>query len=113
VTLTLSGVQADDERELAVGLRGARAATRRFYVNGRKTFFRGTHEGCTFPLTGYPPTDIESWRKVFGVVKDYGLNHVRFHSWCRRSGVRRRRRDGDLLAAGMLQLANTRHAMTG
>ncbi len=82
VTLTLSGDQADDERELAVGLRRIESRNATFYVNGRKTFFRGTHEGCTFPLTGYPPTDIESWRKVFGVVKDYGLNHVRFHSWC-------------------------------
>lgn len=82
VTLKLSGDQADNERELAVGLRRIESRDTAFYINGRKTFFRGTHEGCTFPLTGYPPTDVESWRKVFGVVKDYGLNHVRFHSWC-------------------------------
>jgi len=82
VALKLSGDRADDERELIVGLRRIESRDGAFYVNGRKIFFRGTHEGCTFPLTGYPPTDVESWRKVFGVVKDYGLNHVRFHSWC-------------------------------
>ena len=26
--------------------------------------------------------DIESWRKYFAVCEEYGLNHVRFHSWC-------------------------------
>ena len=82
VMLKLSGDRADDERELTVGLRRIESRDGAFYVNGRKTFFRGTHEGCTFPLTGYPPTDVESWRAVFAVVKDYGLNHVRFHSWC-------------------------------
>ncbi len=82
VTLRLTGDDADDERQFDVGLRRIESRDATFYVNGRKTFFRGTHEGCAFPLTGYPPTDVESWRKVFGVVKAYGLNHVRFHSWC-------------------------------
>ncbi|MBN1359969.1 MAG: discoidin domain-containing protein [Sedimentisphaerales bacterium] len=82
MTLRLTGQDADDRREFTVGLREIKSEDATFYVNGRKTFFRGTHEGCAFPLTGYPPTDIESWRKVFRVVKDYGLNHVRFHSWC-------------------------------
>ncbi len=82
VTLTLTGDDADDERQFEVGLRRIESKDATFYVNGRKTFFRGTHEGCEFPLTGYPPTDVESWKKVFAVVKDYGLNHMRFHSWC-------------------------------
>lgn len=82
VTLTLTGDDADDARLFDVGLRRIESRDAAFYVNGRKTFFRGTHEGCAFPLTGYPPTDVESWKKVFRVVKDYGLNHVRFHSWC-------------------------------
>ncbi len=53
-----------------------------FFINGRKLFFRGTLECAIFPKTGHPPTDIASWRKVFAAVKDHGLNHVRFHSWC-------------------------------
>jgi hypothetical protein len=82
MTLRLTGPDADDRRQLTVGLRQIESQDATFYVNGRKTFFRGTHEGCAFPLTGYPPTDVASWRKVLRVVKDYGLNHVRFHSWC-------------------------------
>ncbi|MBP8605731.1 MAG: discoidin domain-containing protein [Phycisphaerae bacterium] len=82
LTLKLTGQQADDQRELTVGLRQIKAEGGRFYLNGRRVFFRGTHEGCQFPLTGYPPTDVESWRKIFKICKDYGLNHMRFHSWC-------------------------------
>jgi len=33
-------------------------------------------------MTGYPPTDVESWMAIFQKCKQYGLNHVRFHSWC-------------------------------
>jgi beta-galactosidase len=82
LTLKLQGEQAEDQRELVFGLREIKSRNAAFYLNGRKTFFRGTHEGCSFPLTGYPPTDVQSWKKIFRVVKDYGLNHVRFHSWC-------------------------------
>ncbi|WP_297930911.1 sugar-binding domain-containing protein [uncultured Coprobacter sp.] len=50
--------------------------------NGDRIYLRGTLECCVFPLTGIPPTDREGWNKVFSVAKSYGLNHLRFHSWC-------------------------------
>lgn len=50
--------------------------------NGDRIYLRGTLECCIFPLTGTPPTDKEGWNKVFSVAKAYGLNHLRFHSWC-------------------------------
>ena len=53
-----------------------------FEVNGHQVFLRGTLECCIFPLTGYPPTDVDSWLKVLRTIKEYGLNTVRFHSWC-------------------------------
>ena len=53
-----------------------------FYVNGRKTQLRGTVDCCVFPKTGYAPMDVISWEKVYRICKDYGLNHIRFHSWC-------------------------------
>ncbi len=53
-----------------------------FTINGRKTFLRGTLECCIFPLTGYPPTDVESWKRIVRTCKAHGLNHIRFHSWC-------------------------------
>jgi len=53
-----------------------------FTINGRKTFVRGTLECCIFPLTGYPPTDVDGWIKRLKVARAHGLNHLRFHSWC-------------------------------
>jgi hypothetical protein len=54
----------------------------RLLLNGHPLFLRGTLECCIFPLTGYPPTDVASWTQIFQVCKEYGLNHMRFHSWC-------------------------------
>ena len=54
----------------------------RFTVNGRPTFIRGTLDCCIYPKTGYPPTDVASWRKVIETAKAHGLNSIRFHSWC-------------------------------
>ncbi len=36
-------------------------------LNGRPIYVRGTVENCNFPLTGYPPTDVESWKKIIAV----------------------------------------------
>ncbi len=64
------------------GLRDFRVNDMQLQVNGRQVYLRGTLECAIFPKTGYPPTDVESWAKVYRAVKDHGLNHVRFHSWC-------------------------------
>ncbi len=64
------------------GMRSFRASGSRFEINGMPVFLRGTLECCIFPLTGYPPSDVESWEKVFRKCRDHGLNHIRFHSWC-------------------------------
>ncbi len=53
-----------------------------FTINGRKTFLRGTLECSIFPKTGHPPTDLDSWRRLIRVAKSFGLNNLRFHSWC-------------------------------
>ena len=52
-----------------------------FTINGTKTFLRGKHDACVFPLTGYPPMDVEGWQKVFRIAKSYNINFYRFHSW--------------------------------
>lgn len=51
-------------------------------LNGKKIFLRGTLECCVFPLTGCPPTTEKEWQKVFLSAREWGLNHLRFHSWC-------------------------------
>ena len=64
------------------GLREFKANGTRFEVNGQPVFLRGTLECCIFPLTGYPSMDKAYWSKIYNTCKAYGLNHVRFHSWC-------------------------------
>lgn len=51
-------------------------------INDRPLFLRGTLECNIFPLTGHPPMEKEGWNKVFKTAKEWGLNHLRFHSWC-------------------------------
>lgn len=53
-----------------------------FMAGGHQVFLRGKHDACVFPRTGHTPMDKPSWIKYFQRCKDYGFNHVRFHSWC-------------------------------
>jgi hypothetical protein len=71
-----------DRKVVDFGMREFKANKTRFEVNGRPVFLRGTVECCIFPLTGYPSMDEESWDFIFGRCREYGLNHMRFHSWC-------------------------------
>ncbi len=80
-TVTLSGDNADDSKEFNVGLRKVEKRGTRFFVNNRQAYFRGTLENCVFPSTGYPSVDIDEWRRIFKTCKEYGLNHIRFHSY--------------------------------
>jgi hypothetical protein len=70
------------EREVRFGLREMGQSNLRLTLNGRVLYLRGNLECCIFPLTGYPPMDLGGWKRVLGVARDYGLNHLRFHSWC-------------------------------
>ena len=54
----------------------------RFMAGGHPVFLRGKHDACVFPETGHTPMDKATWIKYFQRCKDYGINHVRFHSWC-------------------------------
>ena len=53
-----------------------------FYQNGHRIFLRGKHDACVWPLTGHVPMDYASWLGYLQCCADYGINHVRFHSWC-------------------------------
>jgi len=72
----------EDVYETTFGLREITTKQRQLYINGRPLFLRGTVENCCFPETGYPPTDEAEWLRIFRKCKEYGLNHVRFHSYC-------------------------------
>ena len=82
--LTAELYQGEKMRKLATyfGMRKIEIRGKMFYVNGKEIQLRGTVENCDFPNTGYPPTDLDSWLKVFNTCKSWGLNHVRFHTYC-------------------------------
>ena len=80
--VTLNTGKKTDIREVQFGMRDFSIKGKYFYVNGQKTVLRGTVENCVFPLTGYAPMDVASWERVFRICKDFGLNHMRFHSFC-------------------------------
>jgi hypothetical protein len=72
----------EDERTVRFGMRKFAVRGTQFTLNDRPVFLRGTLECSVFPLTGCPPTDAESWQRIYRTMKSYGLNHIRFHSWC-------------------------------
>lgn len=82
LTATLTTKEGTDVKKTRFGMRDFTIEGKYFYINGRKTMLRGTVENCVFPLTGYAPMDVESWVRVFRICRSYGLNHMRFHSYC-------------------------------
>jgi hypothetical protein len=64
------------------GLRKFEADGNRLKLNGRTVFLRGNQDNCIHPKTAYPPMDKENWLIFLQKHKDYGLNMIRFHSWC-------------------------------
>ncbi|HVU36376.1 MAG TPA: hypothetical protein VHE61_23260 [Opitutaceae bacterium] len=82
LTVTLRVGDATDARKIVFGLREVVHRDKDLIVNGRVVNLRMTHFGGDFPLTGYPAMDVESWKHIFFVCQEYGLNGMRFHSWC-------------------------------
>ena len=78
----LQVMAGDDVYETTFGLRNLSVEGRQLVINGRPLFLRGTVENCNFPETGYPPMEESEWLRVFRKCKEYGINHVRFHSYC-------------------------------
>lgn len=64
------------------GMRKVEQGKNHVKINGTDVHLRGVLDCCVFPLTGYPSTDPKDWSRIFSTIKDYGFNHVRFHSWC-------------------------------
>lgn len=79
---SVSSESTTDERYTNFGFREFKKEGTRFMINGQPVFLRGTLECCIFPLTGYPSMDSKYWKKIYRTCKEFGLNHIRFHSWC-------------------------------
>jgi hypothetical protein len=80
--LALKGQDADDRRELTFGMREIKTDGNKILLNGEQFHMRATHDGGGFPLTGHPAMDVATWKKIIGICKEWGLNGMRFHSWC-------------------------------
>lgn len=72
----------EHEKEVTFGMREVAQGKNHVLVNGHPIHLRGTVENVVFPKTGYAPVDDASWKRIFRILKDYGMNHMRFHSWC-------------------------------
>ncbi len=53
-----------------------------FCADGHKVFLRGKQDAAVWPLTGHVAMGVGDWLKYLGTCAEYGINHIRFHSWC-------------------------------
>ncbi|MGB4961211.1 MAG: sugar-binding domain-containing protein, partial [Saprospiraceae bacterium] len=82
LTLDLKTGNSSHQKKVNFGMREIKVKGKQFTVNDRLIFLRGTLECAIFPLTGYPSTKTEDWKRIYKIIRSHGLNHVRFHSWC-------------------------------
>jgi Glycosyl hydrolases family 2, sugar binding domain/Glycosyl hydrolases family 2/Glycosyl hydrolases family 2, TIM barrel domain len=80
--VVLTGAGFHSKMTDTFGMREFKAGHDEFTINGQPAFLRGTVNCCEFPKTGYPDMTGKQWQKIFSTVKSFGLNHVRFHTWC-------------------------------
>jgi hypothetical protein len=71
-----------ETKAVTFGLREIATDGTQLTINGHKLFLRGTLECAIFPRLGHPPTDVAAWKRLLGIARAHGLNHLRFHSWC-------------------------------
>lgn len=64
------------------GMRKVEQGVHHVRVNGIDRHLRGVLDCAAFPLTGYPSTDTADWLRIMSTIRSYGMNHIRFHSWC-------------------------------
>ena len=82
IKATLTTDSTTDERTVRFGMREVERGAHHVRLNGRDIHLRGALGCCVFPRTGYPAMQPDEWRRIFSTIKEYGMNHVRFHSWC-------------------------------
>ncbi|MCD0489561.1 beta-glucuronidase [Pedobacter sp. MC2016-14] len=70
------------EKAASFGMREVKQGKNHVLINNRPVHLRGNVENAVFPKTGYAPVDDASWERIMLLMKDYGMNHLRFHSWC-------------------------------
>ena len=74
--------QYNSSKQVDFGMREFARKGKYIYINDERVFLRGRVDCANYPITGYPPMDRAEWLKYFRLLKSYGINHWRFHSWC-------------------------------
>ncbi len=84
VTIMFHTMFGSQERKLDFGMRNFKVSSdsRHFIINGKVIFIRSEANCAVFPKTGYAPMEEEEWESLLGTYQSYGINYVRFHSWC-------------------------------
>lgn len=72
------------QHELATtfGMREVKQGKNHVMINNRPVHLRGNVENAVFPKTGHAPVNDVEWERIMVTMKNYGFNHLRFHSWC-------------------------------
>lgn len=79
---TTDKAKYQNQKSATFGMREVKQGKNHILLNNRPIHLRGTVENAVFPKTGYVPVDDASWERILLIMKNYGLNHMRFHSWC-------------------------------
>jgi len=82
MSLVLAAGGLSDTKTLNFGMRDFTRDGNRMLLNGRPVYLRGRIDCANYPITGYAPMSREEWMRILQIHKDWGLNHIRYHSWC-------------------------------
>jgi len=77
-----SGKETLDSQSTIFGMREIGTTGGNITINGNKVFMRGTLDNGVSPLHGYPDMEKKDWLQKLGRFKSYGINLIRFHTWC-------------------------------
>lgn len=71
-----------EKHSVITGIRDIRTNNRELIINSKRVSLRGSLDCAIYPLTGACPFEENEWEAILKKMKDYGMNHYRFHSWC-------------------------------
>ncbi len=81
INISVTSNNSTIERDATFGMREITHHDNRFYINGIERYFRGNSSCGSFPITGYASMEENDWTRIFMIYKQFGINHIRFHSW--------------------------------
>ncbi|TRX50246.1 glycoside hydrolase family 2 [Fulvivirga sp. M361] len=80
--LTFGKKNSSENFTTSFGLRDVKADGTTLMLNDKRIFLRGNLDCAVYPIKGRVDMTEAEWLMRLKVVKSYGFNHIRFHSWC-------------------------------